>query len=155
MGYAYVEHQGQQNSGLYLSFISCGAGKFLELLSETLRFHRLFLKTSRAIGSFIFFIVTAVLVSEDFYVDLDKVNLLDELKSQFPIINISYPPFQIESSNLPDLETFWFYKAGLLRLQSKTRLLNTVLAEAEKVGTNLGRCLVGDSTDRRFYRAHF
>ena len=66
------------------------------------------------------------MVSEDFYVDLDKVNLLDELKSQFPIINISYPPYQIETSDpqkVPDLETFWFYKAGLVRVLQEIRLL--------------------------------
>ena len=93
MGYAYVEKEAKNrnNPGLYFSFINGTA----------------------AIGSLVFFLITAVCVGDVLFVDVDKLSLLGNLKSQFPVLNFTYPPYQIDTSMIEDLKTFWFYKAGL------------------------------------------
>ena len=93
MGYAYVEKEAKSRNdpGLYFSFIN----------------------GSSAIGSLLFFIITAVCVGENLYVDIDKINLLGKLQEQFPVLNLTHSPYRIDTTNIDDLETFWFYKAGL------------------------------------------
>ena len=44
--------------------------------------------------------------------DVDKLNLLDKLKEQFPVL-IDFTGTKVNMSTVNDLETFWFYKSGL------------------------------------------